>query len=79
MDKQIKGGEKVSEKESNAGILIIATYRTRVFIGESNIWRICLPEVIGGFYIGDSSYLVFLLEFLHGFMGVSIVINYWRI
>ena len=27
MDKQIKGEEKVSEKESNAGILIIATLK----------------------------------------------------
>ena len=33
-------------------------YRTRGFIGESNIW-------LGEFYIGDLSYHVFLLEFLH--------------
>ena len=30
MDKQIKGGEKVSEKKSNAGILIVATLKEQL-------------------------------------------------
>ena len=38
---------------------VASLYRTRVFIGESNIWQICLWEAIG-----DLSYHVFLLKFL---------------
>ena len=51
-------------------------YCTRVFIGESNIWRICLQEAIGRFYIGDLSYHVFLFEFLQWLCGrVHVAIN----
>ena len=56
------------------------TYCTRQFIGESKFWQIffCEKQLVD--FIGGSSYLVFLLEFLclerYGFMGVStIVIN----
>ena len=64
---------------------IYTLYRTRWFMGESNIWRICLWEaIIGEFYIGDSNYHIFLLEFLRleqwRYGHVHIVINnYWQI
>ena len=55
-------------------------YWTRRFDGESNIWQICLWEAIGGFYIGNSSYHVFLLKFLHFelwlYERVHIVLNF---
>ena len=39
-------------------------YCTKQFIGESNIRWIYLWEAIGRFYIGNSSYFIFLLKFL---------------